>query len=136
MFFSPHPKFFAARSFQQSRMILKKSLFQFKAYLGSLIFCPIVLSALFSCAQKDVYLYDKTGTTPASRYGRAAYYPQNYRPYNSPYSRAYTNPYAQPPRNYQPYYDYDSYYVPPTYYNNIESIPSVNSYGTASDAKN
>lgn len=105
-------------------MIFKKSLFQLRRYLVALIFYPIAFLGLFSCAQKEVYLYDKTGTLPVT-----------YQPYNAPYSRAYSNPYAQPPRNYQPYYDYDSYYVPPTYYKNIESIPRVNSYGTASDTK-
>jgi hypothetical protein len=50
-------------------------------------------------------------------------------------SRYYSNPYAiapqQPYQGYSPYYDGDQYYVPPTYYNNVEpsqrSAPGNNS---------
>lgn len=63
--------------------------------------------------------------------------PQAYSPYNSPYSRRYVNPYAYPPRNYYPYYDYDQYYVPPSNYstgyegyNSRNSKPGFGSTGT------
>lgn len=36
-------------------------------------------------------------------------------------SRYYSNPYAIPPSSQYPNYDADQYYVPPTYYNNIET---------------
>ncbi len=52
-------------------------------------------------------------------------------------SRYYSNPYAIPPANnyYPQRYDVDQYYVPPTYYNNVEPIQSkrgshVNSTGS------
>lgn len=38
----------------------------------------------------------------------------------APGSRFYSNPYAIPPTTQYPYYDADQYYVPPTYYRNIE----------------
>jgi hypothetical protein len=53
------------------------------------------------------------------------YAPQNY---GVPASRYYSNPYAIPPSNSYQRYDADQYYVPPNYYQNIESpqqqIPS------------
>ncbi len=59
------------------------------------------------------------------------YYPQQqqgYYPPASPYppqggSRFYSNPYAIPAATQYPYYDADQYYVPPTYYNNVEPQP-------------
>ena len=38
-------------------------------------------------------------------------------------SRYYSNPYAMPPSTYYQRYDGDQYYVPPTYYNNVETPP-------------
>lgn len=52
-------------------------------------------------------------------YGQPVY-PQQYPQQGG--SRYYSNPYAIPPSNnyYPQRYDVDQYYVPPTYYNNIE----------------
>lgn len=84
-------------------------------------------------------------------YPQAYYYPpqpqpQQQQPYMQqgyapqPYpaqagSRFYSNPYAFQPNGYYPNYDADQYYVPPAYYNNIESrraAPSAASNSVAS----
>ena len=71
--------------------------------------------------------YQQQYQQPAPYY----YAPQQpaYYPPASPYgqqggSRYYSNPYAIPPSTQYPNYDADQYYVPPTYYNNIESQQS------------
>ncbi len=54
------------------------------------------------------------------------YYPQQqsyYPPQGG--SRFYSNPYAIPATTQYPYYDADQYYVPPTYYNNLEPQSSI-----------
>jgi len=48
------------------------------------------------------------------------YYYQAPQPYVVPGSRFYSNPYAIPPSSRYQRYDTDQYYVPPTYYNNVE----------------
>lgn len=86
-----------------------------KKYLISIIFCLFIAS----CKTEEIYLYDKTGFTPERKF----YTPnrsRSYDPYGRPHSRAYKNPYDFPSQNYHPYYDSDQYYVPPSYYNNVE----------------
>ncbi|MBP7709553.1 MAG: hypothetical protein KA100_00600 [Rickettsiales bacterium] len=64
------------------------------------------------------------------------YYPPqqpSYYPPATPYSqqggsRYYSNPYAIPPSTQYPNYDADQYYVPPTYYNNVETLPQKNQF--------
>lgn len=102
------------------------------------ICCKVLLVTSFlflsSCqSSEEVYLYDKSGFLP----GRAAspatfqnqnYYqraPQPFNPYNTvaPNSRAFSNPYDFPQQGqdtYYPYYDTERYYVPPSYYRNVE----------------
>jgi hypothetical protein len=55
------------------------------------------------------------------------YYPQQQQGYYPPQggSRFYSNPYAIPATTQYPYYDADQYYVPPTYYNNVEPQSSI-----------
>ncbi|MBM3579782.1 MAG: hypothetical protein FJX34_03310 [Alphaproteobacteria bacterium] len=69
-----------------------------------------------SCAGKEVRY--------SSSQQQYQHYPQQYRPYDRPRSRAYSNPYAYPPYNYYPYYDVDSYYVPPRNLGN-DNAPDV-----------
>lgn len=56
-------------------------------------------------------------------------YPQRIPPQGG--SRFYSNPYAIPPSDYYPQYDADQYYVPPTYYQNIEKPPEFINRGSA-----
>ncbi len=66
------------------------------------------------------YYYRQPSYAPPQRYAPP---PQNsyYGGGNvTPGSRFYSNPYAIPPSTQYPYYDADQYYVPPTYYRNIE----------------
>jgi hypothetical protein len=111
-------------------------------------FCFLIALSLlaFSC-KKDVYLYDKVGFVEPKTQLEAereffkagapanmpSYYPSQqyvqpqpyYEPQYAPRRRQqqrYANPYEWPPRNYHPYYyDSDSYYVPPHYYNNSDT---------------
>lgn len=111
-------------------------------------FCGIVLCIfVFSCARTDEevpeqkpqmqnfnqypseqYYYGQPGgQVPYQQAPQPYYYqqPQSYYPPVAPYqpqggSRYYSNPYAIPPSSQYPYYDADQYYVPPTYYNNVE----------------
>jgi hypothetical protein len=61
-----------------------------------------------------------------------SYYYQQQPTYYPPQggSRYYSNPYAIPPSSRYPYYDSDQYYVPPTYYNNLEKQV----YGNSADS--
>lgn len=90
-----------------------------KKILLPVAFCLLILS----CKTEEVYLYDKTGFSPERRYYTP--YPNNaptrYDSYGRPHSREYQNPYDFPPKKYYPYYDSDQYYVPPSYYHNIEA---------------
>ena len=45
---------------------------------------------------------------------------QPYNQYQTPASRYYSNPYANPPQNYYPYYDGDQYYAPPASYGSTD----------------
>jgi len=79
--------------------------------------------------QQPSYPQQQQQQYPQQQYGQqqpAPYYPpQNSTP---PGSRFYSNPYAMPPStNQYQYYDGDQYYVPPTYYNNVERQPSSTS---------
>ena len=85
--------------------------------------------------------YGNQGYVPAQpRYQQQQPYYQQQQPYyqqqqyRSPYqqnvvpgSRFYSNPYAIPPSTQYPQYDADQYYVPPTYYQNVE--PEMDQYG-------
>ncbi len=105
------------------------------------LFCKCLLVFIMcffsnSCQREDPYLYNRVGFTPGREPYREAspvYYPRGSVPsYNRPNSRSYNNPYDFPPRNYQQYQynDLDRYYVPPTYYRNIEP-----EYNTGADLK-
>lgn len=52
--------------------------------------------------------------------------PYQQQPYGGAGSRFYSNPYAIPPSPQYQQYDADQYYVPPTYYNNVEPQPAAN----------
>ena len=101
------------------------------------ICCKVLLlmaiSFTSSCQSSDeVYLYDKSSFLPARQsqqdnFRNQNFYqqraPQPYNPYSGmmPNSRAYSNPYDfQQPGGYYPYYDTERYYVPPSYYRNVE----------------
>lgn len=86
--------------------------------------------------------YGNQGYVPAQPMYQQPYYqqPQQQQPYYQqpqyrsnyqqnvvPGSRFYSNPYAIPPTTQYPQYDADQYYVPPTYYQNIE--PDLGQYG-------
>lgn len=104
--------------------------------LAGFVFCLM----LFSCggASDEVYLYDKSGFLPVRDANpqyinqRVPQVPQNYyprqpQPYSSypvqPNSRSYSNPYEfQQQGGYYPYYDTERYYVPPSYYRNVEPV--------------
>lgn len=108
-----------------------------KALRQLLCKCLLALLMCFflaSCQREDPYLYDRVGFSPGREPYRGAppvYYPMGNVPNpNIPNSRSYNNPYDFPPRNYQQYYDLDRYYVPPTYYRNIEP-----EYNTGADLK-
>ena len=115
-----------------------------KAALLSHLLCIVISCAPTPRTEIDAtQRYGGGGTTipqygnqgyvpPAPRYQKP-YYQQNpyyHTPqpqYRSPYqrgvvpgSRFYSNPYAIPPSNQYPQYDADQYYVPPTYYQNVE----------------
>lgn len=58
---------------------------------------------------------------PSYYYPPQQQYQQPYQPYGGAAgSRFYSNPYAIPPSPQYQQYDADQYYVPPTYYNNVE----------------
>lgn len=97
----------------------------------------VICISLFSCGRnEEVYLYDKSGFVPVGNAGGSQYInqrnqqniyqrPQQYNPYGyQPNSRAYSNPYdfQQPTGGYSPYYDTERYYVPPSYYRNVEPV--------------
>lgn len=66
---------------------------------------------------------DSYGQVPVQGYAPQANYQQPPRVtpvYSAGGSRYYSNPYAMPPSNQYPNYDVDQYYIPPTYYNNVE----------------
>lgn len=97
------------------------------SYITKIISITFILMLLFACNKEEVYLYDKTGFVPNStspRYQKyqSPYRPRAYQQYQNPHSGAYQNPYDFPPRNLYPYYDSDRYYVPPSYYNNVEPL--------------
>ncbi len=94
--------------------IFPKNFFKKTACFQVKILLLVLAATFFSCKpikDNETYLFDGGQT-----YTAPIYYPQRYLPQVQPYSRAYTNPYATPPRQYYPYYDYDQYYVPPTGY--------------------
>jgi len=102
----------------------------YKLYLR-IFACSFVF--LSSCTADEVYLYDKSDFLP-NRQISDPYRGNNYqqRQYNNiggftPNSRSYNNPYEIRQQGYYPYYDTDRYYVPPSYYRNVE--PTYNSGG-------
>jgi hypothetical protein len=96
-------------------------------YKAALVFS---LGFLFSCkfgvqeqrpAQVDYYPVQQQYYQPVYQYRRPV---QPYWQGGAPSSRYYNNPYDIPATGYgQPYYDDDQYYVPPTYYRNVEPQP-------------
>ncbi len=88
---------------------------KFFYHICILLFLVLELSACNPIKDNDSYLYNNdVGFAPRQRQPyNAQYYPVGNPP---PYSGAYSNPYALPPRPYYQYYDYDQYYVPPAGY--------------------
>jgi hypothetical protein len=89
--------------------------------VGKQIFYIVVLLsavfATFSCRQGNSQYPDNVGFDSGQRSVVVPVYVP--RPTSSaprPYSGAYSNPYNMPPQQYQQYYDYDQYYVPPAGY--------------------
>lgn len=83
------------------------------------IFLLSVGVAVFSCSNKN--LESQSRYIEQKQYiPTRTYYPKSSNPYPKPYSGNYRNPYALPPRNYYPYYDYDQYYVAPRFYQGNE----------------
>ena len=94
------------------------------------------LSLLFSCkfgsTQQQRPREDYYAPPPQQYYQPTSHYRQPPQPYwqgGAPSSRYYENPYEIPATPYgQPYYDADQYYVPPTYYRNVEPQPGQPGY--------
>lgn len=76
------------------------------------IFVIMICLIVFSCKSEKIGFYDKSIFTYDTQNS-----PKKYDSYQVPSSRSYQEPYKAPPRAYAPYYDSDSYYVPPSYYN-------------------
>ncbi len=99
--------------------------------------CLLLLS---SCSNEEVYLYDRSDFLPSRQRVIDPYRNNPYRNIQQPYdmryggfvpnSRSYNNPYdfSQQQGNY-PYYDTERYYVPPSYYRNVE--PSYDTGGSS-----
>jgi len=99
------------------------------------VLCLFLL--LFSCKTDEVYLYDSSDFLPGRQRAVDPYRANSYRqqPYSNygnypPNSRSYSNPYEIRQGGYYPYYDTERYYVPPSYYRNVE--PNYNSGGASS----
>ncbi|MBP7709555.1 MAG: hypothetical protein KA100_00610 [Rickettsiales bacterium] len=93
-----------------------------KSHKFRLIILAFGMFLFFSCAPKVTYV--SSAPAVSNSYD---HYPKTYRPYYRPSSRIYNVPYNFPPRNYSPYYDFDSYYVPTTQYRNVEQNNSESS---------
>jgi hypothetical protein len=100
----------------------------FRVFLELCLFLFVV-----SCASSEVQNLqgEKNRDSGYSQDYRSYAPPAQYPARVQPASRFYSNPYAIPATSRYPQYDADQYYVPPTYYRNIEQPNNNSDIGTA-----